>query len=394
MQFKYDKTSVKKSQTTSKKLFGGLDGKGRRHPAIADKILRRIENANPHLANSDFVDNLIWKDCVNYKFKSGGNSRPKELICPWPILVKNLKCAGNNLSSLLNGKEDIVFFKNTLKTLEGAPMNVALLKQSNIGKSVKKFIKECGKQQDIDCESQLSYIWTPIIGEASFIDKLQCLLQKWKDIVAASGVEVNSARIGLNEMKPVVTQQNVMDMRVCENVQSWRDLHCALEERGKTMLKNNGAKMRRAREELAISKHRVKKANIKVSRVARHDSILSKSKGLNALKKEGKKFSGTRKMSKISMLKKETQAVVLRSKTDLKSASRKSSMFSVSCANATGQTKRQLMPTPANPEAAYGDRGELRMGPGKKMKMPTQKSSGVFSSVQHQIRVKKSSNRY
>ena len=45
---------------------------GRRQPVLADKALHAIERHNPHLSISTKVDEMVWKDCCDYKFKRGG----------------------------------------------------------------------------------------------------------------------------------------------------------------------------------------------------------------------------------------------------------------------------------------------------------------------------------
>lgn len=143
-------------------LSGGLDGKGRTLPALAGKIIREIEDANPHLAKSAVADNLVWKDCVEYKFKSGSISRPRAFQYPWPILVERIKTSGDDLLGLLQPppsreeerrgcseatirryREEVLV--KSVQILGDSVMTVPLLSASGVGKSVKKFVKECKK---------------------------------------------------------------------------------------------------------------------------------------------------------------------------------------------------------------------------------------------------------
>jgi len=384
-------------QVIGKNSLEGLDGTGRKTPAIADKILRQIEDANPHLAESEVVDEIIWKDCVNYKFKLGGPSRPLELLYPWPILVEKLNEVGRDLISILKSDTfDLESLQKTIKMLDQTPMNVKLLSDCDIGKYLKKFIKACGKMQDGDDRTPFDRIWTPRPGgQPSPLQKLENVMQKWKNIASASGVSVAGSKKD-GKMKSSNDAQHAMDMTVCRAVRSWRDLHCALCERESKMMLNHGAKMREIRERLNTRKHQVKTAHVKTSRmVAKHNDILDKKKGLGALRFEAKKFAGTTTVSKISLLKRETQQAVLRSKAGMGQASRSRSYtkFGANCAAACGQRKRPDAPSSIKPEMAFGRRGELDLGSGKRMKMPTQKSDGVFANVQHQIRIRKGVNR-
>jgi hypothetical protein len=81
-------------RTSPKEGSGGLDGTGRVAPALSDKFLAEVELANPHLSESVVVDRLVWKDCVNFRFREGGLTRPPALVLPWPLLVDKVReCA-------------------------------------------------------------------------------------------------------------------------------------------------------------------------------------------------------------------------------------------------------------------------------------------------------------
>ena len=132
----------------------GIDGFGRMSPAISDKTMLEIEGHNPHLAESKVTDELIWKDCVEYKFKLGP-TRPKSMRCPWPMLVEKLRLAVEDLMGLLdaNANEDDVDidveknkFQKTIHDsvfiLMDSPMSLDLLNETKIGKSVSKCLKK------------------------------------------------------------------------------------------------------------------------------------------------------------------------------------------------------------------------------------------------------------
>jgi len=82
------------------RMSNNLSG-GRRQPVLADKTLHAIERHNPHLSTSTKVDEMVWKDCVNYKFKRGGASRPPVLEFPWELQVKKMEKIAKELPLLL-----------------------------------------------------------------------------------------------------------------------------------------------------------------------------------------------------------------------------------------------------------------------------------------------------
>lgn len=61
------------------------------------KLLSDIEMSNELLQTSKIVDDLVWKDCVDFKFKRGGTSRPLVCFVPWNMLVSRIQQIGNEL---------------------------------------------------------------------------------------------------------------------------------------------------------------------------------------------------------------------------------------------------------------------------------------------------------
>ena len=171
------------------------------------KLLSDIEMSNELLQTSKIVDDLVWKDCVDFKFKRGGTSRPLVCFVPWNMLVSRIQQIGNELmevtkpfvfvppictddtvtggtsfytlekggteqememeteqsneeekgdnssghTTILQQEEQKEGIKRAAKLekiirlLSGTPMNVPLLSETGIGKRVKAFIKECHK---------------------------------------------------------------------------------------------------------------------------------------------------------------------------------------------------------------------------------------------------------
>lgn len=199
---------------------GGLDGTGRLLPAISDRFLAEVETI-PHFTDSAVADRLAWKDCVEYRFRSGGLTRPAALQNPWPLLVSKLKRSGDTLIELLNAdnkpsdkKQDLL--ERHVKALSESPMNVSLLQASGAGKSVKKFIKACTKEKpsSLDVHTECA-----TLGSQSVLAQLEQTLQRWKHMAKNSGVQINTNDgQGTNEDNSHDDQE---DMRLAESCQSW-----------------------------------------------------------------------------------------------------------------------------------------------------------------------------
>ena len=211
-----------KTQPLQRKTNAGLDGSGRVAPAISDKVLTLIEETNPHLADSAVVDELVWRDCVEYRFRRGNTlTRPRELYLPWPELLAHVRQLAQGLQS---GNEDSV-----VDAMVDLPMNVALLQATGIGKVVRKSIKK-QKQQPSGgiCEDGAS--------------KLEALLQSWKALAA--------------QKAPTPPQT---DLEMAERCSSWRQLFAALKQRQESRRESQGKRMREIRQHLASGRPKVVK---------------------------------------------------------------------------------------------------------------------------------------
>ena len=149
-----------------------LDGNGRLLPAISEKVLLPIEECNEHLNDSIVADNLVWKDCVEYHFKRSV-IRPPILFVPWPILVQQIQTqCGQILSSLIimedvnNDKRNmnsrnvrltnhttlppkhsqqlptLEEIANAIYILQTTTWNIELLRDTGIGKIIKRVLKQ------------------------------------------------------------------------------------------------------------------------------------------------------------------------------------------------------------------------------------------------------------
>jgi hypothetical protein len=101
--------------------------------------------------------------------------------------------------------------------------------------------------------------------------QLEETLQKWKQMAANNGVQINSEdRQGTDEDGSFDDQE---DLRRAESCQSWRELFLVLQQREEKRRANQGARMREIRKNLATGRPKVIKVRPAKSR---HDNILDR----------------------------------------------------------------------------------------------------------------------
>ena len=108
------------------------DNSGRLTPCISAKVLDEIQEVNPHLRNIKALDDMVWKDCVNLRFKILGPSRPNALRLPWPILTNELKgisewltTTASNMNNFdVTNKDFMSELKRVSKVLSDTPMSI------------------------------------------------------------------------------------------------------------------------------------------------------------------------------------------------------------------------------------------------------------------------------
>eukprot|EP00977_Amphora_coffeiformis_P005571 scaffold1171_cov177-Amphora_coffeaeformis.AAC.1 len=197
---------------------GGLDGTGRHAPAISEKYMEAVEQANEHLKTT-VTDQLIWKDCCNARFKQ--MSRPRVLGEPWPLLVERVQAWGRELEQKTTATP-----RNVIQQLQAAPMNVALLQATQIGKTVKKVTKTIKKENPDD--------------PTGCLDLLTRILNRWKDMAAKD-------------------DKQDQDWKLAEQSNSWRELYKSLFEREEKRRADQGQRMRERRENLNVTRPKVVK---------------------------------------------------------------------------------------------------------------------------------------
>jgi hypothetical protein len=289
-------------RTSPKEGSGGLDGTGRVAPALSDKFLVEVELANPHLSESVVVDRLVWKDCVNFRFREGGLTRPPALALPWPLLVDKVRECAEALQRQQNqGALDSsdAAAAHALQVLEMCPMNVPLLQATGVGKSIRKCIKS-HRNQDGHSDDAL-------------FQRLEDLLNSWMDMAESDSVTVgkSSATAGA---KPSASapKETKEDLRIAEGCPSWRKLFQALKERADSCRSVQGERMRKIRSNLARDRPKVVKV-----RPASASSASAKHARLIARLEEGGKSvtqsPSSPHVSKMSKLWRETAVTAQRS---------------------------------------------------------------------------------
>ena len=429
--------------TTTTTTGGGIDGCGRMSPAISDKVMMEIEECNPHLASSKLTDTLIWKDCVQYKFKAYGPTRPKALLCPWTVLVEKLKLATDNIVDLIesSSKEgyengirtsDQQILEKALLVLIESPMSVDLLNETKIGKSVSKCLKKISKISSfssqpclwdqpmvlhVDPQSSTSttlYTNKPLLPKAHLED----ILNSWKTLASTEGVKITqnppAAATSSNKANSKTTstssststssqeQQYTKDMKVLKMCFSWRELFEALTERRDYMLESHGAKMREKRQTMEIQKHKVKEVKLKSrsaiipsrasgNRIRQGGSAMLKPAAAASSSSSGMKASKLNSWKRQVAVSKAGQKGIPVSSSSSSysaktSASSRASAFSTAVANATRSTKRKISTAP------FGQKKEIVLDGGrgnKRMRMPTRDRDNKFASNQLKSRLKR-----
>lgn len=233
-------SSTSNHSTASSVENGGIDGTGRMVPAIADKIMIAIEICNPHLSDCETTDYLVWKDCVEYKFRRGTCSsrsgaallmtRPTALLLPWPILIQNLQRYASRLvplsSSTQSSCEDI---SEAIEALRTTPMNVTLLKDSGVGKIVKKAIKRVDVEHKEQLEGLLA-IWMVMAQEDG--------------VVSGDATMVKATSTKHDDASSKTTRT---DLKLAATCQSWRHLFRVLWNRNEEIRTQQGKRMREIR---------------------------------------------------------------------------------------------------------------------------------------------------
>ena len=353
VQLKYKLTQPK---TTYLKPGNSTLSGGRKMPVISDKFISDIENECPALSRSLITDELVWKDCVDFKFKRNGPLRPPWLDIPWKIRIEEMKSNGrelmkrvDNVRGFCHDEEDMKAFRTHLSLLETRPMSTSLLLASGIGKIVKKVIKRMKMGVNV----------SEIDNEV--INTLQRILDSWQTL--ASGNEFQTHQIdcsGKNRFTSV--EQHAYDMEMAERAQTWRELFRALQQRQERIVKTRAVQMRKIRDELEADRPKLLSTNVKtVSNRRLADKLLDD---------QNSKLLATNAAVGLSKIKKLRQASAMSVATMRGKIGSKSNNVGFGASIASCGTKRKIVSN----SSIYSGRNprEVHLEGGKKMKLPKQ----------------------
>lgn len=366
------KLKYKLTDPKIRSVNGGLSG-CRTKPMLSDTVIKELEKCNPLLANSKVTDSLVWKDCVNFRFKIGGISRPKVMEYPWGVQVRNVQQIAKDLPLFwkkpekvgAGGIEAIIVartkkLKTHIQLLIHLPMSVPLLSQSGIGKALKKFIKQCKRDSNLPA-------WVPDINGIhdtsnptyrgkSLLAQMEMLLNGWRTLASASGALACHGR-----HRNTSEEQHIKDLQSIQECESWRLLFDSLSSREKMNIKTRGAKMRKIRDNLQSDRHKVQSTKTKTSGNRKLGSRLLYGDMQTGV---GATSHGTG-ISKLGKLKQQT---VARSATITGRVIAKTSGFGCSVAS-SASSKRNNGPA----FSSVSRKNVFQIGNGKKMGLPISK---------------------
>ena len=355
---------------------GGLDGTGRMAPAISDKLMTQIEKDNPHLAESEVADELVWRDCVEYRFRRGGLTRPKALNWPWPNLLELV----NETVSILKQHEasSIVERLQTVETLLDLPMSVSLLQATGAGKIVRKALKAHKKtkcdpdEQQIQQQQQQQH---ELLGH-----KLEALLDSWKTLATDDAPQTQTSVLSQtgNAKKP--PDEDVQEaLALAQDCSNWRQLFAVLKEREDNRRSSQGKRMREIRKNLASGRPKIVKvrpATAKQQRVSASSrervGMMSQSSSSNNNTKLSKIRREAAALSSHRHFVKNYPAGSLPSSSSMATSNkRKPSSFGDAVAFVSGVKKQKTTLSSRKKTTIQ------RMGGGKVMNVPVGRSAGI-----------------
>lgn len=283
VKIKYDMT---KPKSRVQKVKGSqLLSDGRKTPVFSYKFMKEVEEKNPHFKTSDVIDELVWRDCVDFQFFQ----RPMIFKEPWNVQVERLKKIARDIPTISFKNKNVTNksspsssssssssskppgsachrqIVNIIDTLKNTAMNVPLLEATKIGIALKKLIKKLrGFDQSTD-EIDFSF---PIA-------QLKTLLDDWKQMASANGVDMSSSNdnrrngpspSALGRDRNTSPAQHADDIKALKKSAQWRDLYITLVARKQKVIESHGAKMRKIKENLDKGRPKISSASTKKQR--------------------------------------------------------------------------------------------------------------------------------
>jgi len=374
------------------------------------------------------------------KLKSSGDALLHVLMPP-PCGLDEEGCSE---TSIREQREDKMM--RSIQFLGNSIMSIELLAQSSVGKTVKRFIKECKKFVATDGGKSIPR-WMPdilsprpnlhLLSPVQYLDKL---LSGWKDVASSSGVQITSTACNKDSggrdraifipdhfsgrnTKRTTEAEHREDVAVAMTCRQWRHIFQALSNRETAKISRHGEKMRKLRENLNEDRPKIghvgtksAKATLAITNTmqkqSRQEEILNKSRGTRArmaAAASGRSVSsGTTKMKALRQevkLKRSRQGAVgsgaQRSsmappmrQTAGASKSKKNTSFGASvAAYASSSSTSAVAAKHARNASSSAPRGvvgrassrQIELSDGKRMSLPKPKS-GVFAAVEEKKR--------
>jgi hypothetical protein len=272
-------TNTATGSTNSNNNSNDLDGNGRLLPAISDKVLQSIEVCNEHLAECVVADTLVWKDCVEYRFKRnvGLHIRPPILFLPWPILLQELHHHAQTIASVLddntdhncNSQPSMEDVNIAIHVLHSTTWNISLLRDTGVGKVVKKVVKKINTNSNnnhtllnetMKCMlQQLLSDWMELVSSNDMNRTVTLPNRKYNNDMNADD-DCNNNKKTINANSTVSKNKNHDshivdandDLQLLESCLSWRQLFHLLEQRKMIIQTTQGKRMREIRHHVCV----------------------------------------------------------------------------------------------------------------------------------------------
>ena len=321
-----------------------------------------------------------------------------------------------------------------LKSLRETPMDVTLLSETAIGKSLTKTLKRMKKLLRRVCSKDEHELEHNLLGYPNFwkevnwgvtrtgsdhcvkscLTYLECILQDWKDMAAQENElkssdkdgEANKSQSSCGQAKGISAKQNSLDMKLLHVSPDWRSLYISLKRRQEIVQKTQGERVRATRQKLESDRRKIGKVVLtkavgrvrggdeemnplkrpgppssqSSARSQKREAILNKSLGHTAKRARLAANPMFSTSSKISKLKHETKVAASWSKS--RADSKPSFGANVARANA-GNASRAAMPSSFGAAIAgasggvpshstAGARRDVRGGPGRQVRVHLQ----------------------
>jgi hypothetical protein len=232
-------------------------------PILPIKLLASIEANSPHLQSAQ-IDSTIWRSLVDYHFPAFGADRPKELLEPFPNVVKRLADICSEIKSITATSSSIATKPGDIsKTLmcyfvamRKIPISTQMIEESKAGRTLAKFVKRFGETKN----ERSSF---PFVTDAHVAIAVK-LLSDWKTLVSKDQEGGDTAT-----SSPLTSDSALL----CTSP-TWKTLYRTLQIR-RNVVSIHGTKMKEMREKILGDRKEMKAVPVHtLKKRGRHDEIL------------------------------------------------------------------------------------------------------------------------